>query len=86
MQVRRGEVDDYLTAGDMVLQGLKGGDGPQEAFLDGGVRQADQMDPDTGDHVHLHGDGDCVYADALRSDDVYKHVEKCFSLIWPAKR
>ena len=86
VQVGGGEVYDYLAARDMVLEGLQGGNGPEEALLDGRVGQSDEVDADAGHHVDLDCDGYRIYAYAFRTDDVYKHTENCFPRIWPAKR
>lgn len=44
------------------------------------------MDPDTGDDVHLDGDGNGVDADAFCAYYIDKHSENNFPLIWRTKR
>ena len=76
--IGRGQIDHDLLSRNPETQRLKGGDCPQKAFLDRRVGQADQMYSYSLCDVHLHGDGDCLDADALRPKNVYQHSLKSF--------
>ena len=74
VQVGGGEVDDDFLAGNAEPLGLQGRDGPEQAFPDGGVGQADEVEADASGHFHFHSDGHGVDADAFGPVDIDEHV------------
>ena len=60
--------------GDTEPQRLKGGNRPEQAFLDGDIRQSDQMDADARRNIHFHGDGHGLDADTLCAQYFYNHL------------
>ena len=74
VHVGRGQIDDDFPARNPESPGLESRNGPQEALLDGGVRQADQMDPDAGRDIDFNGYRDGIDADAFRPVDIDEHT------------
>ena len=75
----RGEVDDDFLARDTVSVGLEGGDGAEERFLHGCVREADQRDSNAFRDFGFDKDGRAVDAGEFHCVGCCYHV---FTLLW----
>ena len=73
MQVGRGQVDHNFPAGDVKSFGLQGRHRAQQAFLDGGIGQTDEMDAHAQRYVHFHRYRHGLDAQAFGRMDVYYH-------------
>ena len=73
VEVGRGQVNDYLLAGNVEPPGLQRRHRAQEAFLDGGIGKTDQMDSHAKRDVHFHSYGNGVYSHAFGAMNVYEH-------------
>ena len=73
MQVGRRQVDDDFHPGNVESLCLHGCDCTQQAFLDGGIGQADQMDADTQRNIDFYSNRDGMDAQAFGGVNVYNH-------------
>ena len=73
MDICWSQIYDYLLARNPESHGLKSCYGPQQTFLDSGVRQTYQMNSKALTDVRLDDHGHGIDSDALCTMDVYKH-------------
>ena len=65
MEIGGGQIDDNFPSRDAESLGLQGGDKAEQALLDGGVRQSDEVDADPAADLDLYQNGHRFDADAL---------------------
>ena len=73
VHVGRRQVDHYLLPGDPESHRLKGCHGPEQTLFDSDIRQAYEMDADSGRDVDFYRYRDSVNPDTFRTVYVYYH-------------